>query len=102
METRCYEICLNTSLGKRKGTLQLNISDNDISGYIFLFNNKEPFTGKIDKNGTCQIEGKFVTILNEFIFTATGKIQEDTIQLALKTKSREFTVDGKRQTVVKI
>ncbi len=89
-----YKVILDTPLGKRNGILELVISGTKIDGYLDIFQNREPLTGEISNNGSCRLSGKFVTLMSEFYYEATGCINCDNIELTLHGGSSVFQMKG--------
>lgn len=43
MSERCYAIEMQTPIGIKHGTIKVNISQGEISGYLDVMNHSEPF-----------------------------------------------------------
>ncbi|MGN0203534.1 MAG: hypothetical protein ACI4BB_03250 [Coprococcus sp.] len=98
MLKRKYQIVMQTPIGGRAGTLEIQIEQNTISGYMNLLKRSEPFEGSIDENGYCSIRGKLITLMNTIPYTATGQITMDSLDLSLQGGRNRFSVKG---TVIK-
>lgn len=94
MKLHEYEVVLNTPLGKRKGTLELEIENGKINGTLILFQNQETVNGEIDKNGHCILHGSFSTLMNKFYYEAEGCIRESGLQLTLCGGKSIFQMEG--------
>lgn len=64
MFRRKYHIQMQTPLGNRAGTLEVQIEENKIRGHLDVLKHLEPFEGNIDKNGYCSISGTLVTLMS--------------------------------------
>lgn len=89
-----YKVILDTPLGKRNGILELVISETKIDGYLSIFQNRERVTGELFSDGSCRLSGKFVTLMSEFFYEATGRINGDNIELTLHGGSSIFQMKG--------
>lgn len=89
-----YKVILDTPLGKRNGILELVISETKIDGYLTIFQNREPVTGELSNDGSCRLSGKFVTLMSEFYYEATGRINCDHIELTLHGGNSVFQMKG--------
>ena len=86
MLERKYRILMQTPIGDRAGTLEVQIEQNKIHGYLDMLNHSEPFVGSIDEEGC-----------NDRLLLGTfcRRIQE-TLQRYVKgvlIKTRLFTID---------
>ncbi|WP_099468732.1 hypothetical protein [Konateibacter massiliensis] len=94
MNQQNYKVILETPLGNRNGILELNISKTKIDGYLYIFKNREPVTGELSSDGSCRLRGKFVTLMSEFYYEATGRIDCDYVDLILHGRSSVFQMKG--------
>ncbi len=89
-----YKVILDTPLGKRNGILELVIFERKMEGYLNIFQSKEPVTGELNSDGSCRLSGKFVTLMSEFYYEATGRINCDNIELTLHGGNSVFQMKG--------
>ncbi len=94
MTQQNYNVIMKTPLGDRSGMLELFFSEAKISGYLNILRRKEPVAGELNRDGTCRLMGKFVTLMSEFYFEATGRISGDSIELTLRRGNSVFEMKG--------
>ncbi|MGN1191391.1 MAG: hypothetical protein ACI4S0_01860 [Dorea sp.] len=96
MLKRKYNILMETPIGDRPGTMEVQIEYGQVNGCLNVLEHSETFEGEIDEQGNCCISGKIITLLNTIPYTATGRIETDTLELALKGKKNIFNITGTR------
>lgn len=94
MSKQNYAITLDTPLGIRNGTLELEILGTKIDGYLSIFRSREFVIGELADDGTCRLSGKFTTLMREFFYEATGHISRDNIALTLRSRQSVFPLKG--------
>lgn len=94
MGEKLYKILMKTPIGVKHGTMACDIEGEAVSGYLNLLNHSEPFSGKIDENGHCIIEGRIVTLMRSMLFDADGEICDDYLFLSLKSGRNNFEITG--------
>ncbi len=94
MLERKYRILMQTPIGDRAGTLEVQIEQNKIHGYLDMLNHSEPFVGSIDEEGCCCIRGRLITLMNTIPYTASGHITPDSLHLLLKGGRHLFPITG--------
>ena len=62
-ESRTYDIELSTLLGKRIGSLGLQISGKQFSGILHLMKAENPVHGHLLEGGMCRIIGESIELL---------------------------------------
>ena len=85
---------MQTPLGSRSGTLEVQIENSQIRGHLDVLKHLEPFEGNIDENGYCSISGTLVTLMSSIPYTATGQITPDSVRLSLKGGRNLFPITG--------
>lgn len=90
-----YDICMNTPVGVKKGRLTVNRCSDVISGILNILKHNQPFEGKIDAEGNCEIKGTLITLLRTVNFVATGKIMSGSLSLSFKDGSHILKITGK-------
>ncbi len=94
MLRRKYRIQMQTPLGNRSGTLEVQIEKDKIKGHLDVLKHLEPFEGSIDENGRCSISGILVTLMSSIPYTAAGQITPDSLHLSLKGGRNLFPITG--------
>lgn len=89
-----YEITMVTPAGIRYGSLQLNVNQYDVSGYLEILNHRNSISGKILKNGQCEFTGVLVSLMRKLQYTATGSFDSHSIQLTLKEEKNSYQLCG--------
>ena len=89
-----YEINMVTPAGIRYGSLQLNVNQYDVSGYLEILNHRNPVSGKILKNGQCEFAGILVSLMRKLQYTAIGNFDSHSIQLLLKGEKNSYQLYG--------
>lgn len=93
-EQYCYTIKMMTPVGVRNGSLVLNINHNNIFGYLDILNHKNPLSGKILKQGRCELNGKLVSLMRKSDYIAVGTFDSHLIQLTLKEEKNSYQLYG--------
>ncbi len=94
MQERIYDIILHAPLGERYGKMIITRTKNKISGVMELMNQKEPFSGTVDDDGNCSIEGKIVTLVKTIYYHGKGKIDLKKIHFDIQGKKDVYQLDG--------
>lgn len=94
MDQYCYTITMVTPVGKRNGSLVLNISQEDIFGYLDILNHKNPLSGKILKHGHCKLTGSLISLMRKSKYTAVGTFNSHSIQLTLNEAKNSYQLYG--------
>ena len=94
MSESIYDIVLKTALGNRIGKMRARFFDDKIEGTIALFNHREPFFGKINPDGSCNISGKIITLLNTLNFIGIGSITKNFVSLNISAGNKAFEITG--------
>ncbi len=90
----CYTITMITPVGRRDGSLELNISHDEISGYLDILNHRNLLSGKILKHGWCELNGELVSLMRKSYYTAVGTFDSHSIQLMLKEAKNSYQLYG--------
>ena len=94
MEKQAFSIVMQTSIGKRYGTMTVEWKEECISGFLTILEHTEAFHGCVDESGNCRIEGKIISLTRTIPYIATGKINTTMIQLILKGEKNVFALSG--------
>ncbi len=89
-----YDITMKTPLGKRYGTMHVEIRQGQMSGSIVLLNHKKPFRGTVDREGNFEIEGTLISLIRKIPFRGRGKIDQEKLYLQLQGERNTFEVRG--------
>ena len=89
-----YNVVLKTELGKKNGTMQILINNNKVEGFLYLLKHTEPICGNINADGSCSLQGKIVTLIKEFTYTATGYIGGEELRLNFKIGLNNYLLKG--------
>ncbi|MGM9647157.1 MAG: hypothetical protein ACI3YH_03380 [Eubacteriales bacterium] len=93
-----YDITLRTPLGKKKGELEAKIENGNLSGTLSLFGHSEPIEGTVDAAGNCFLKGKMITLMSSISFTASGTLNEKTLQLNVQGHGGHYVMVGTLRT----
>lgn len=89
-----YHIVMQTPLGEKKGIIHLNINIDRVTGCLNILGKENVFTGEIDIDGKCNLNGSIETIVSTFTYAAEGYIDKETINLTLYGSKDVFNVSG--------
>ena len=89
-----YDIVLQTPLGEKKGIVSLDINNARVCGCLSILGKENAFTGDIDINGRCNLNGYIETIVSTFQYTAEGYINNEIINLTLYGRQEVFHISG--------
>ncbi len=94
MPKQHYDIVMQTSIGKRYGTMTAEWGGGQISGLMELLGHTEAFHGKVDETGNCHIKGHLISLNRTIPYTAVGKISSSMLQLSLQGERNHFKITG--------
>lgn len=94
MPKQSYDIVMQTSIGKRYGTMTVEWEGEQISGLMEILGHSETFHGQIDETGNCRIEGRMISLTRTIPYIAVGKIIPSMLQLSLRGERNIFEVAG--------
>ena len=94
MNHKTYQVIVYTPLGNKSGVLECDIDRDTVEGTLTLLGNTQSIRGTIATDGTCHLEGSFVTVARTVPFTATGKLCESTASLLLCGERSVFRLTG--------
>lgn len=92
---RCYEIVIQTQLGKRKGLLNLDVMHEEIEGSFCFLTHTLPVNGKMLSNGNMELFGTFITLQKTHSYHACGMIEDTDIHLKLYEGNHCYQAEGK-------
>ena len=94
MPKQSYDIVMQTSIGKRYGTMTVEWEGKQISGLMEILGHSETFHGQIDETGNCRIAGRMISLTRTIPYIAVGKIIPSMLQLSLRGERNIFEVAG--------
>lgn len=94
MWNRSYDVIMQTPLGARYGTMTVVVEHSRIDGMLDILKKANPFHGKIDEKGGCQLKGELTTLMRTIAYDATGRITQETLLLKLKGERESFEMSG--------
>ena len=94
MPKQSYDIVMQTSIGKRYGTMTVEWEGEQICGLMEILGHSETFHGQIDETGNCRIEGRMIYLTRTIPYIAVGKIIPTMLQLSLRGERNIFEVAG--------
>lgn len=94
MWNRIYDVIMRTSIGARYGTMTVIVDHNNVDGILDILKKANPFHGKINENGDCQIKGDLTTLMRTVPYDATGRITKEALLLKLKGERESFELSG--------
>ena len=89
-----YEIQLEVPLGMRKGTMRLQILNDQVSGELDVLGNREFFEGSITADGVISITGILVSVVRNIPYKGIGNIQKNTLQMLLCVQDGSYKLTG--------
>jgi len=95
MQKTTYAVALQTPLGIRNGSMDIQIHGKLASGMMHILNRSEPFHGEIDDGGKCSFSGKLVTLMRTIPYRAVGRVSKDHVELSLVGDKESFHLTGK-------
>ena len=95
---KIYDITLRTPLGKKKGELAAEVKNGNLYGTLSLLGHSEPIEGTVDAVGNCFLKGKMITLMSSITFTASGTLDETTLQLNVQGHGGHYVMVGTLRT----
>ena len=89
-----YDVIMQTPIGARYGTISVTVDNSKIDGILDILMRANPFHGKINEKGDCQIKGELTTLMRTLPYDATGRITKETLVLKLKGQQESFDISG--------
>ena len=89
-----YDVIMKTSIGARYGTMTVIVDHNNVDGILDILKKANPFHGKINEKGDCQLKGELTTLMHTFPYDATGRITKESLILILKGERESFELSG--------
>lgn len=97
LETRSYDVELNTALGKRCGQLKLQLSEGSLSGVLYLMKSENPIRGSVLADGTCSLTGSIRTRMGVYPFDGKGLLRSERIEAQLRCRGESLSLRGTRR-----
>ena len=89
-----YHVMMQTSIGIRYGIMSVIIEHSKIEGILDILKKANPFHGKINEKGDCQIQGELTTLMRTIPYHATGRITKEAVLLKLMGEQERFEISG--------
>lgn len=99
MLDKTYKICLSAPLGKRVGTLYINIDEGSTNGCLEVMNHKNPISDLRLLDGSISFSGEIESLVSKTEYTAAGTVCGRKILLNLKTSSGVYAVSGEEISI---
>lgn len=96
-ETRIYDVELSTLLGKRVGSLGLQICGECLSGVLKLMKAENLVQGRLFENGACSLTGSLRTRMNNYSFTGEGLLLPERMDMLLRCAGITLPLRGTRR-----
>lgn len=97
MWNRLYNVVMRTPIGAKHGTMAVTVEDGRIRGMLDILKKANPFAGTIDTAGKCRLHGELTTLMRTIPYDATGRVTEESLQLALQGAQETFELTGQAQ-----
>lgn len=94
MWNRSYDVMMQTPIGARYGTMTVVVDHSKINGILDILKKANPFHGRIDEKGDCQIKGELTTLMRTIPYDAAGRITRESLSLKLKGERESFKLSG--------
>lgn len=94
MPKQSFRIVMKTSIGERCGTVTAEWEDEKLHGIMEILEHTNVFSGKIDKDGNCCIEGEMKSLVRIIPYVAVGNISSSGLYLSLQEGRNTFEVVG--------
>ena len=89
-----YDVILHTVIGKRIGTISIEVMENIVCGELKILNHTEALSGSVDADGNCRLNGFLHTLSREIPFIAVGNISESGLKLTLQGDQNTYYMTG--------
>lgn len=90
-----YQITMTVPLGERKGSMTVYEDKGILNGTLSILGRNELFSGTLKSNGTCEITGKLVSLLQTMPYQAIGKMNKERIILDIYSGQEKISILGK-------
>ena len=94
MAAREYAVSLKTPLGKKNGTLTVELRGESLEGYLMLHGSCETVTGTVDPAGHCALEGSYTALGRKILFQGEGTLTRSFIHLRLRSGKHTLELTG--------
>lgn len=89
-----FRIVMKTSIGERCGTVTAEWEDGKLHGIMEILEQTNVFSGQIDKDGNCCIEGEMKSLVRNIPYVAVGTFSSSGLYLSLQEGINIFEVVG--------
>ncbi len=95
MPKKSYVIVMQTTIGKRYGTMTVEQEGQQVSGLIEILGHTQAFDGSVDETGNCCIKGQLISLTRTIPYIAEGNISPFALQLSLQGERNQFKITGR-------
>ena len=89
-----YALEMQVPLGKRRGELELKVSNNRICGFLTMFTGRLPIESATIKGNELTFTGEMKTLISTFSYTAIGTLGSRAIELSFNTDKDMYPAVG--------
>ena len=89
-----YALEMIVPLGKRRGLLELKVSNNRVGGFLTMFTQRLPLETAILSGSELSFTGEMKTLMYPMKYNATGTIDRNTLKLSFNTDKGVFPTTG--------
>ena len=89
-----YDIIMQTPIGARYGTMTFAVHNSRVDGILDILKHANPFSGTIEENGECRIQGMLTTLMRTIPYQAAGRVTRDALRLWLNAAQETFEISG--------
>lgn len=94
MPKQSFRIVMKTSIGERCGTMTAEWEEGILRGIMTILEQTNAFSGKIDEDGNCCMEGKMVSPVRTIPYIAMGTLSLAKLQLSIREGRNTFELIG--------
>lgn len=89
-----YALEMIVPLGKRRGLLELKVSNNRVGGFLTMFTQRLPLETAILSGSELSFTGEMKTLMYPMKYNATGTIDRNALELSFNTDKGVFPATG--------
>ena len=94
MPKQSFRIVMKTSIGERCGTMTAEWEEGILRGIMTILEQTNAFSGKIDEDGNCCMEGQMVSPVRTIPYIAIGILTLAKLQLSIQEGRNIFELIG--------
>lgn len=96
MINETYQITMETPMGTLKGTAQIQIDGNNLSGQIQAMGINSKFSDGYINHGNCKFQGMISMLFGKITYEAIGIIKDGKINLDINSNKGMFKIKGQK------